>query len=166
MCIMWTLFRCFVHRKVRGITGTEWKKDKLMLMRTLQVYNQIYNNCMATIWCVQILASFTTETLSIVLSLKLTSTMPFPANMMFPAAAVAFIWYTTTVYRTTVLACASFEELAHRLKISGDKYMKAVGASMKPPRVEVRPFFHMKETTSFSFSNEVMDKVISILVVG
>ena len=100
------------------------------------------------------------------MTLILTPVMPFPANMMFPAAAGIAIWYTTCVYPTTTVACSQFEELAHTFKTSGDKYRKVIGASMKPLRVECRPFFYMQKTTSFSYTNEVTDKTISLLLVA
>ena len=121
---------------------------------------------MAAIWCMQFAASFSIEVLCIVTTLILTPVIPFPANMMFPAAGALFTWYTTCVYKTTTVACTLSEELAHTFKISGNKYKKMVGASMKPLWVEVRPFFNTKTTTSFSFTSEVTDKTVSILLVS
>ena len=144
--------------------GTDWKTDSLSLFRTMQVYNVIYNNRMATLWAFQLGGAFLVETLSIVLSLKLSPTMTFPSNMMFPAPAIGLIWYTTTVYKATTAACDAGDDMAHKLRNSADKYKKVVGASMKPLRVEARPFFYMQKTTSFSFTNQVTDKTISILL--
>lgn len=112
----------------------------------------------------QIAAAFSIEVLCTAMTLILTPVMPFPANMMFPTGAALFIWYSTCVYQTTTVACTLSEELAHKFKISGNKYKKMVGASVKPLRVEVRPFFYMTKATSFSFTNEVTDKTISILL--
>ena len=144
--------------------GANWEKDSVLLYRTMQVYNQIYNNRMATLWTFQLGAIFLVETLDIVLSLRLSPQMTFPSNMMFPSPAVVLIWYTTTVYKATAAACDVGEAMAHRFKTSADKYRKTVGASMKPLRVEARPFFYMEKITSFSFTSEVTDKTISILL--
>ena len=131
----------------------------------MQVYNQIYNNRMATLWAFQLGALFLVETLSIVLSLTLSPHMTFPSNLLFPAPAIGLFWYSNTVYKASTAAGDVGEDIAHRLKTSADKYKKVVGASMKPLRVEARPFFYMQKTTSFSFTNEVTDKTISILLV-
>src|SRR4051794_562207 len=122
------------YRNVNGAIGQEWIEDPLALFRTMQVYNHHYNAIMSRLWSFQVGAAFTIETLAIVLSLKLAPYMPFPTSLMFPSAAICFIWYSTTVYKATSAATDTSEDLVHKFKISADRYERVVGASMKPLR--------------------------------
>ena len=146
---------------MKNIHGSEWKNDQLTLFRTLQAYNQHYNGRMALLWTYQLGAMYIFVVLCTSMSLKLSPHMPFPSNMMFPVGAAGSTLYTTSVYPATSRSTEVSEELAHNLKISGDKYRKRVGASVRPLWVKARPFFYMENTTLVAFINEVMDKVIS-----
>ena len=149
---------------MKKLNGSEWKNDQLALYRTLQVYNQYYNDRMALVWTYQLGAMFIFDVLCTSMSLRLSPHMPFPSNMMFPVGAGSALFYTTSVYAATSRATEISEGLAHQLKISKVKYKKRVGASMRPLRMKARPFFYMDRTTSVAFRCEVTDKVISILL--
>ena len=119
---------------------------------------------MAVVWTYQMAGLFVIQTVCTVISLRVAFVMQFPANCMFFFGATAIMHYTTKIYTTTVVTCTKSQEFANVCKQSGDKYKQRVGASMKPLYVEVRPFFVMTKTTAFAYTNEVVDKTISVLV--
>ena len=119
---------------------------------------------MAALWTYGIGAVFIVGVLCTSMSLRLSPHMPFPSNMMFPVGMVGVGFYTTRIYKSTSLASEMSEKLAKKLKDSADSYEKRVGRTMKPLRVEARPFFCMQKTTSFAFNSEVIDKTVMILV--
>lgn len=144
--------------------ATEWKTDRLAMFRTLQVYNQIYNKRMAVMWTYQMGTVFLIQTLTTVITLRVGFSMPFPGNCMFFIGALASMLFTTMVYTSSAASSIKSQEFADVFKKSRDKYKKTVGTSMRPLYVEARPFFVMTKTTAFSYTNEVVDKTISILV--
>ena len=156
--------RLLVFRNRENIVGTEWKNDQVLMFRTLQVYNQIYNNRWAVLWTYGMAAVFAIDVLCTSMSLRLSPHMPFPSNMMFPVGMLSLGYYSTRVYKATSIASDRSEDLAHKLKNSADPYKRRVGASMKSLRVEARPFFYMRKTTSFAFNIEVVDKTVMVLV--
>lgn len=119
---------------------------------------------MAVLWTYGMAATFLVDVLCTSMSLKLTPHMSFPSNMMFPVGLFGLGFYTTKVYKATSDATDLSQDLASKMKQSADPYKKRVGASMKPLRVEARPFFNMQKATSFAFNNEVADKTVMILV--
>ena len=142
----------------------DWRNDSLSLFRTMQVYNQIYNNRIGLLWTYQMGTVFILEVLCVVSSLRLSSGMPFPTNLMFPVGATASFFITSVIYKATTMATDMSQDLASSFRKSADRYHKRLGASMRPLYVEVPPFFVMKKSTSFSFTNEAADKTISILL--
>ena len=144
--------------------GTEWKNDCLLLFRTMQVYNQNYNDISAVMWSYSMVGMFVSQVGSIVGGVRLTASVPFPANAMFPITAIGTTYVTINMYGATSVATGMSQYLAQKYFKSTDKYYRRVGASMKPLYVEVWQFFVMTSTTSFSFTYGVVDKSISILL--
>ena len=111
-------------------------------------------------------ALFAVEVTSIVASLKLYNTVPLSSFLLFPAGAAMALSFSTTIYYASALTAIKSGDLADQIKKSGKRYEKVVGASMRPLYVEARPFFVMEKTTAFAYSQEVIDKTISVLLLN